>query len=430
MRHFRLLALHAAAAFASLAFRAEAQVSYFLPRADLDISVTRVLTRCEFDTVAGQPAIGVRVAAEIKPVVSADSGTLQTVEVSALRRWNKKADVKLQLSAAGTLKAVNADYGDRTSEIITGVLGGALKIAAIGLGAPLGGLKPFAVPAEPQPCTADARAALEQKQAFGKQIDGAQRALQDARTALVATQPGSTEYQRLTRATEVLEKQLADYKASIDELTAFLTSKTTYRLRPETSTGASIPLTYPPSLPARWFALDTVAKPEVLKRLTASARLYGEKCSSACDPSSRPGEPEVRYRVPAVLTVRVCRSAACPDSPAHDNFDVIATQLVSVPQLGATRALPLLTKSWFSDQVLKAEFADDGSLLNFQYVANASAEKAAQTFSQSMDAVLKYEDYKRAAPTEKAKQETELLKALKDKVEAERALQEAIEPQP
>jgi hypothetical protein len=125
------------------------------------------------------------------------------------------------------------------------------------------------------------------------------------------------------------------------------------------------------------------------------------------------------YREPARGELLVCKETACLDTTNNVSSlaeDVVFSDFVEIPQLGAIATLPLRNRT-FENNALVAQFRETGALEYLEYKSNARAKKAAKLFEESTETIGQFAQQKREA----TKNQLELRKA---EVEAETKLVE------
>lgn len=128
----------------------------------------------------------------------------------------------------------------------------------------------------------------------------------------------------------------------------------------------------------------------------------------------------IYYRQPIKATLLVCKSQSCTlsGSVTATPENILVSELVDIPQLGALAVLPL--KNWpFQNNTIQASFTEDGALTEVAYKSNAAAAKAAEVFESSADSISAFREAKRNQETLKLEASASELAAKKKLIDAQ-----------
>jgi hypothetical protein len=146
-------------------------VSYALPMAQYDITLTRALSACPEGisaTLLGEeiyvPTKGLKFSRKAEAKISYGAGERYTVDYRALQSWIKISGFSFGVYPNGTLKTINASADDQTGEVVKNVAKIGLTVAALSARSPvapgvLGALSSDANTAQIESDQADAQVA-------------------------------------------------------------------------------------------------------------------------------------------------------------------------------------------------------------------------------------------------------------------------------
>jgi hypothetical protein len=334
------------------------------------------------------------------PVV--DPTERYSIPITTLTAAWKTTSVSATLYENQTLHTFGATVEDRTGYVVKGVVGTALSIARIGVGAP----------------TAAKGPALCQP--------GVYKALDVVR-----------EGQAKLLDPSVDETARARWSGLVVAARASLQITETYNFDPTPEKPALTGQPAPTKLLA-WFVnpqlIASARKEDQVRfgRTTSTAmRVNGVPTTVAPIPAALKSQGII-YREPAPVIVQVCPGSCDESAPGQDGPEVLATLQTQAAQFGRYAAIPLVNKG-FQKNNLALSFAANGRLESFTYGSESSLEKMATTLSESALSIEGYAATRKAARTAAAEAaagaelktltaETELLRARAEKIEAEARL--------
>lgn len=166
---------------------------------------------------------------------------------------------------------------------------------------------------------------------------------------------------------------------------------------------------------------------EIIPRATVT--YIGTIAPQAASPNDKypPNDADpggIIYRQPLSAEVVVCARAACSDSLGKavtaGAGSIILMERRVFPQFGIVGILPYASSHIFQTLTVDLQFYDNGAVKKLTYTTNALADKTAETFSKSVDELVKLKDIRIKKESEEA--------ALKTKdIEADTKLKEAME---
>lgn len=445
-------------------------MSYRLPVRTFKLTVTHSLEECGAPVyVAGPTADKVKAGLSVKTSIKVEGNTIpgETLTVTYLEasNWVKTSKIDIKTYDNGILKSVNASITDKSSEILESAISTGFKMARLAAGLP-----PSVAEKAPEDatqftfCSDRAKAMLANRKRAKDGIEAKTKDLEKLQTELeslklTALIGGLSEQQKirvaeiikdsdqLTNAIKALQKELDElvrrtstsfevlYTPIWDELAAGKLlyqspDKVLKQLRPLLSECAvdlvagnkDKEVCNSESQGSAWADawslwvsrdLDLIA---VFLPLEAGSteRVSAEmRKRLVTDLTSLERNPGIRFRRPVLARLKIC-SAALSVIDCKQAVDPIATQDVTVPQLGSWQSLPLvngfgqdnsISASWTQDGIVTEQSFEDKSARGLKAVsALDSAVSGSASFKETQRA--EKEKNKAAADVEATKDAT------------------------
>ena len=256
-------------------------VVYFLPQGELQVGLTREITRCECSypdpsdkakriacdiqkpSKDWQFDVEVALVPTLETKYIADSANAYYIDYEDLTKWMKTTVINVNLYENGTLRGVNSELTDKTRQVLRDTLKGAISIAKMAMGVPsisAGTVGPGAAVREVPPaahiCTAGVLAALSNKVGLETDIAARTKKIGDLEFDLAYNvQHGKKTDQELNKIRADIAEQRTNLAAITDRL-----DKEKGKLT-EVSVDSAIPaetsldfrLPPPPTIIEKWF---------------------------------------------------------------------------------------------------------------------------------------------------------------------------------
>lgn len=392
-----------------------AGIVYQLPFSQFDVTVTRVVTACGNTTVQFATTVDVS-AARATP----DPSQTFTIDNNSLNGIFRVGEVKAEYAKNGTVKSFNASADDRTAQVISAVVGGALK---------LGSLSGLRIAAAPDPGKAATQSAPVD--ACKPEVSGALAALGTATAAVSQASAEATlaadRYLALqtkvvalggvvdepTRRDLVAARDRADTAASVlalrkralDKLKAALTQVQVFSWPPNGSVFDEV-MPAPPYVVTNWTHDQVqITSPVDAVRLVLAGRGAAGAHRVAVDDQADPlGLP---YRVAAQGRLAACLNACGAGEP-------LAIVDSPVLQLGTVYFLPCQSQTFGSTSCSMT--SDDAGVLVSVGTANktSAAETLANLGKGVAEQYVAAREARRSAQQKAYEAETARLKAQAD----------------
>jgi hypothetical protein len=341
---------------------------YYLPREVYTITVTYQLVACTDPSVAALTAANpptIKQTATISPTDIADIDQHYYIDFTSMDSTWKNTAFQAALYPNQTLKSVGATIASQAAQVASNLISGGLGIAKLAAGAPSG----------PVYCKKEVAAAL----AAQRQVAQDLAAYSPAAPPAKAGDPISAGSPRVKGTDRTADADVATHAV-------VPTFQKIYVWDPKSLPDSLVIAPDANDLSA-WFEGDTAAATDLFPKIVSSTVVVGP--ARVIPVTSRPtGSPiaGIVYRDPVPAVVRVCATtelAKCDSGmvPSNDNSAlVIASQTVSVPQLGAYVVMPL-KNSGFDNNNLALAFAANGVPCASAYASQSQLNQISSIFS-------------------------------------------------
>lgn len=347
---------------------------YYLTVGQVDVTVIRKLSDCQKESADFD------VSAEATVIYAPDLSKPLQIDYRSLNNAFKKTTISIQLYENGTLKAINAEFNDRSGAVISNIGAAGAQMAKIAAGLGTGGgtsmLKGYL---ETTVCNTQIRYHLENAQKIKRYIK-----------------------QLWSKIIKVAVDKRAEVQAEIDknntiltEEEAYLTSKQKYtQLTPVFNGNTKSddachsaervwahPLNIDDAVLSSWIQEKYREKAKQSLSVCLQSELVSAQNTALANAPVIEGDAtKVRkgslvYRQPGPLFLTLCRKGNCN---VPDNIISRTTQMF--PQAGVQAVLPLYN-GMFDNNVLKASFLPSGALVSLDYITEAQAEAASATLA-------------------------------------------------
>ena len=426
---------------------------YYLPYTNYEIVITHELEKCDYLKNDGQYVqidgkyvldIGYKTTAAVKTLYFQDLENAYVIDYTKLGAESKTSSISVELYDNGTLKSINAQVDDKTQEIATGIAESVAKIAGAFMGVqiplPEKAMREQPTQAPPPPpeiCNDQTIKALKVHEATTQEVKKLNKTIEGLEEKLLKEKaeekPNQSTIKLLEKQIKKASETLGTKQKILAKITPLLTHAKVYQFSPEFDI-----LKRSRDLPGqgardKWLNKDTLKKPGITESLkdifdTDTAVLLPPKSKKPQkDPaSSRPpiqvesainqtdtGSPTgLAYRTPVKGVLLVCNRTKCLNDAGELKApfnQIIHEQATGLSQFGQVAYLPL-ENTPFLDNNIAVQFARDGTITQFKYGENASAEEMVKLLQTTTDLGVGLYSAKQGVKAQKAKLSAETSK--------------------
>ncbi|KIX14758.1 hypothetical protein [Dethiosulfatarculus sandiegensis] len=422
---------------------------YYLPYTNYEIVITHELEKCDCLKNDGQyvridekyvPDIGYKTTAAVKTLYFQDLENAYVIDYTKLGAESKTSSISVELYDNGTLKSINAQVDDKTQEIATGIAESVAKIAGAFMGVQIPSIqkgKRLSTKDAIQLCNWQTLNALKAYKKTTQTIKDLNKAIEGLKEELLKEKakekPDQAKIDLLKGQIKKASEELGTQQKILAKITPLLTHAKVYQFSPGFDVEKRSKSLSGQDARDKWLNKDTLENSKIAKSLkgifdTDTAVLLPPKSKKPQkDPaSSTPpiqvesainqtdtGSPTgLAYRTPVKGVLLVCNRTKClnNDGELAALFnEIIHEEATGISQFGQVAYLPL-ENTPFLDNNIAVQFARDGTVTQFKYGENASAEEMVKLLQTTTDLGVGLYSAKQGVKAQKAKLSAETSK--------------------
>jgi len=406
--------------------------TYSLPFVQYDLAITRTLTKCKADSFVLTPS-----AVAVQTYYVRDPEQTFTIDHTSLSSVMKTSSLKATWHGNQMLKTIGVEAQDHTGAVVVNTITGLAKIATTAAGFPPAAAATRDAERPPPAPLCDPK--------FENQIKRVETLKETLRKDTAALETATARHKALSesialisRPDPALARRLVDSAGKLTDLQAKVAqdqAAVAKALEPLTDVKT---IRWPtngrdlsaedkaPHLAAKWlrpgYQNDFTIRFQLVDDTGVGLRLP-DGAKTIPDGAAAPTQTVLRYRSPVAGRVTADGCQAFNASGCTEDATMTKVAQSPVPQLGRLHLLPFHNGP-FQDNILSAEFTEDGSLVSAGYSELASrAEAATDTIVKATAAAQAGIS---AARTARADSELAVLKAKTDLAEQKALYQKAV----